>query len=182
MYIFVQQILVYLNEDLNNVYVLYLVRFTFSTKLMQLKIWDPLFHRPLLMPWEKPGNFVFIILYCFPVYCTSHVLCESWSIKKTEHQRTDVQIVVLEKTLEIPLDSKEINQWILKEVNPDYALEGVMLKLKIQYFVYLLRRANTLVKILMLGKIEGKRRREFQKMKWLAKLTQWTSVRAKSGR
>ena len=74
MYIFVQQILVYLNEDLNNVYVLYLVRFTFSTKLMQLKIWDPLFHRPLLMPWEKPWNFVLIILYCFPIYCTSHVL------------------------------------------------------------------------------------------------------------
>ena len=80
----------------------------------------------ILGTWEKPGNFVFIILYCFLVYCTSHVLCESWSIKKTEHQRTDVQIVVLEKTLEIPLDSKEINQWILKEVNPDYALEGLI--------------------------------------------------------
>ena len=64
------------------------------------------------------------------------------------------------------MDSKEINQWILKEINPEYSLEGLILKLKIQYFVHPLRRANTLVKILMLEKIEGKRRRGQQKMKW----------------
>ena len=67
--------------------------------------------------------------------------------------------IVLEKTLESPLDCKEINQSVLKEINPDYSLEGLMLRLKLQYFGHLKQRANSLEKTLILGKTEGKRRR-----------------------
>ena len=75
--------------------------------------------------------------------------------------------VVLEKTLESPLDCKEINQSILKEISPEYSLEGLMLKLKFQYFSHLMRRTDLLEKTLMLGKTEGGRRRGRQKMRWL---------------
>ena len=74
--------------------------------------------------------------------------------------------MVLEKTLESLLDSKDINQLILKEVNPEYSLEGLMLKLKLQYFGHLMQRANSLEKTLMLGKPEGKRRRGQQMVGW----------------
>ena len=79
--------------------------------------------------------------------------------------------MVLEKTLESPLDCKEINQSILKEIRPEYSLEGVMLKLKLQYFGHLMRRADSLEKTLMLGKIEGGRRRGLQRMRWLDGIT-----------
>ena len=75
--------------------------------------------------------------------------------------------MLLEKTLESPLDSKEPNLPILKEINPEYTLEGLMLKLKLQYFGHLMRRADSLEKTLMLGKIEGRRRRGQQRMRWL---------------
>ena len=77
--------------------------------------------------------------------------------------------MVLEKTLESPLDCKEI-QSILKEISPEYSLEGLMLKLKLQYFGHLMQRTNSLEKTLMLGKIEGRRRRG-QRMRWLDGLT-----------
>ena len=73
--------------------------------------------------------------------------------------------MVLEKTLESPLDCKEINQFILKEISPDYSLECLMLKLKLQYFGHLTRRNESLEKTLMLGKIEGRRRRGQQRMR-----------------
>ena len=79
--------------------------------------------------------------------------------------------VVLEKTLESPLDSKEINQSILKEISPEYSLEGLMLMLKLQYFGHLMRRTDSLKKPLMLGKIEGGRRRGRQRMRWLGGIT-----------
>ena len=79
--------------------------------------------------------------------------------------------MVLEKTLECPLDCKEINQSILKEISPEYSLEGLMLKLKLQYFGHLMRTANSLGKTLMLGKIEGKRKRRWQRMRWLDGIT-----------
>ena len=79
--------------------------------------------------------------------------------------------MVLEKTLESPLDSNEINQSSLKEIHPEYSLEGLMLKLKLQYFGHLMQRANSLGKTLMLGKIEGRRRREQQRMRWLDGVT-----------
>ena len=79
--------------------------------------------------------------------------------------------MVLEKTLESPLDCKEINQSILKESSPECSLEGVMLKLKLQYFGHLMRRTDSLEKTLMLGKIEGGRRRGQERMRWLAGIT-----------
>ena len=80
--------------------------------------------------------------------------------------------MVLEKTLERPLDStKRSNQSILKEINSEYSLEGLMLKLKLQYFGHLMRRADSFEKTLMLGKIEGGRRRGQQRMRWLGGIT-----------
>ena len=79
--------------------------------------------------------------------------------------------VVLEKTLESPLDCKEINQSILKEISPEYSLEGLTLKLKLQYFGHLMRRADSLEKTLMLGKIEGRRRKGWQRMRRLDGVT-----------
>ena len=79
--------------------------------------------------------------------------------------------MVLEKTLESPLDCKEINQSILKEISPGCSLEGLMLKLKLQYFGHLMQRADSLEKTLMLGKIEGRRRRGQQRMRWLDDIT-----------
>ena len=78
---------------------------------------------------------------------------------------------MLEKTLESPLDTRRSNQSIVKEINPEYSLEGVMLKLKLQYFGHLVRRADSLEKALMLGKIEGGRRRGRQRMRWLDGIT-----------
>ena len=75
--------------------------------------------------------------------------------------------MVQKETLESPLESKAINQSIVKEISPDYSLEGLMLKLKLQYFGHLMQRANSLEKTLRLGKIEGKRRRGQQRMRWL---------------
>ena len=74
---------------------------------------------------------------------------------------------MLEKTLESPLDCRRSNQSILKEINPKYSLEGLMLKLKLQYSGHLMRRADSFEKTLMLGKIEGRRKRGQQKMRWL---------------
>ena len=79
--------------------------------------------------------------------------------------------MVLEKSLESPLNSKKINQSVLKEINREYSLEGLMPKRKLQYFAHLFWRINSLVKILMLGKIEGRRRGGWQKMKWLDDIT-----------
>ena len=79
--------------------------------------------------------------------------------------------MVLEKTLESPLDCKEIHQSILKEINPEYSLEGQMLKLKLQYFGQFMRRADSLEKTLMLGGIGGRRRRGRQRMRWLDGIT-----------
>ena len=82
--------------------------------------------------------------------------------------------MVLEKTLESPLNSKEINQSILKEINPEYSLEGLMLKLKLQYIVHLMQRADSLEKTLLLGKNEGRRTRGQQRMRWLGGITNST--------
>ena len=79
--------------------------------------------------------------------------------------------MVLEKTLESPLTARRSNQFILKEISPEYLLEGLMLKLKLQYFGHLMQRTDSLEKTLMLGKIEGRRRREQQRMRWLDGIT-----------
>ena len=101
--------------------------------------------------------------------------CESLTVKKAECQRTDVFELCWKRLLRVPWTARRSNQSILKEINPEYSLGGLMLKLKLQYFGHLMQRANTLEKILMLGKIEGRRRRGQKKMRyWMASLTQWT--------
>ena len=86
--------------------------------------------------------------------------CESWTIKKTEHQRTDAfKLWSWKRLLRVPWTAGRSNQSILKEINPEYSLEGLMLKLKLQYFGHLMRRTHSFEKALMLGKIEGGRRR-----------------------
>ena len=84
---------------------------------------------------------------------------------------------MLEKTLESPLDSKEINQSILKEISPEYSLEGLMLKLKFQYFGHLMQRTDSFEKTLLLGKIEGRKRRGQQRMRWLDGITDSMDMR-----
>ena len=85
--------------------------------------------------------------------------CESWTIKKAEHQRTDAfEVWCWRSLLRIPWTARRSNLSILKEISPEYSLEGLMLKLKLQYFGHLMRRTNSLEKTLMLGKIEGRRR------------------------
>ena len=94
--------------------------------------------------------------------------CESWTIKNTESPRIDTfELWCWRRLLRVPWTARRSNQSILKEINPEYSVEGRMLKLKIQYFGHLMRRAISLEKTLMLGKIEGMRRRGEQGMRWL---------------
>ena len=98
--------------------------------------------------------------------------CESWTIKKAECQRIDAfELWCWRRLLRVPWTAKRSNQFILKEISPEYSLEGLMLKLKHQYFGHLMRRADSLEKTLMLGKIEGWRRRGQQRMRWLDGMT-----------
>ena len=94
--------------------------------------------------------------------------CESWTIKKAEHWRIDAfELWSWRRLLRVPWTAKRSNQSILKEISPEYSLEELMLKLKCQYFDHLMRRTDSLEKTLMLGKIEGGRRRGRQRMRWL---------------
>ena len=98
--------------------------------------------------------------------------CESWTTKKAECQRIDAfELWCWRRLLRVPWTAKRSNQSVLKEVGPEYSLEGLMLKLKLQYFGYLMRRADSFEKILMLGKIEGRKRRGRQRMRWLDGIT-----------
>ena len=95
-------------------------------------------------------------------------VCESWTIKKAERRRIDAfEVWCWRRLLRVPWTARRSNQSILKETSPGCSLEGLMLKLKLQYFGHLMRRANSLEKTLMLGKIEGRRRRGQQRMRWL---------------
>ena len=98
--------------------------------------------------------------------------CESWTIKKAEHQTTDAfELWCWRRLLRVPWTARRSNQSILKEISPEYSLEGLMLKLKLQYFGHLMRRIDSLEKTLMLRKIEGKRRKGQQRMRWLDGIT-----------
>ena len=98
--------------------------------------------------------------------------CESWTIKKAEHRRIDAfELWCWRRLLRVPRTARRSNQSILKEISPEYSLEGLMLKLKLQYFGHLMWRANSLKKTLMLGKIEGRRRRGWQRTRWLDGIT-----------
>ena len=98
--------------------------------------------------------------------------CEGWTIKKAEHWRIDAfQLWCWRRLWRVRWTAGKSNQWILKEINPKYSLEGLMLKLKLQYFGPLMRRTSSLEKTLMLRKTEGRRRRGWQKMRWLDGIT-----------
>ena len=98
--------------------------------------------------------------------------CESWTIKKAEHQRIDAfELWCWRRLLRVPWTARRSNQSILNEISPECSLEGLMLKLKLQYFGHLMRRTDSLEKTLMLGKIEGGRRRGQQRMRWLFGIT-----------
>ena len=102
--------------------------------------------------------------------------CESWTIKKAEHQRIDAfELWCWRRLLRLPWTTRS-SQSILKEISPEYSLDGLMLKLKLQYFGHLTRRTDSLEKILILGMIEGGRRRGQQRMRWLDGITDTMSM------
>ena len=98
--------------------------------------------------------------------------CVSWTVKKAEHQRIDAfKLWCWRRVLRVPWTARRSNQSILKEISPGCSLEGLMLKLKLQYFAHLMRRVDSLQKTLMLGEIRGRRRRGRQRMRWLDGIT-----------
>ena len=103
--------------------------------------------------------------------------CETWTIKKAECQRIDAfKLWCWRRLLRVPWTARRSNESILKEIGPEYSLEGLMLNLKLQYVGHLMQRTDSLEKILMMGKIEGRRRRGQQMMRWLDGITEWTWV------
>ena len=109
-------------------------------------------------------------------FSNSYYGCESWSIKKAECLRMNAfEVWCWRRLLRVPQTARRSNQSILKEISPEYSLEGLMLRLKLQQFGHVMQRANSLEKTLMLGKIEGRRRRGQQSLRWLDDVTtQWT--------
>ena len=113
--------------------------------------------------------FIYKSIYWFYVHIYR---CESWTIKKAEHQRTDAfELWSWRRLLRVPWFARRSNQSILKEISPGISLEGMMLKLKLQYFSHLMWRTDSFEKTLMLGKTEGRRRRGWQRMRWLDVIT-----------
>ena len=112
-----------------------------------------------------PKNVCLVKAMVFPVAMYG---CESWTIRKAEHRRIDaLELGCWRRLLRVPWTARRSNQFILKEISPGCSLEELMLTLKLQYFGHLMRRADSLEKTLMLGKIEGRKRREQQRMRWL---------------
>ena len=104
--------------------------------------------------------------------------CERWIIKKAEHRRIDsFELWCWRRLLTVPWPARRSNQSILKEISPGCSLDGLTLKLKLQYFGHLMRRADSFEKTLMLGKIEGRRRRGWQRMRWLHGITDSMDMR-----
>ena len=104
--------------------------------------------------------------------------CESSTVKKAEHQRIDAfELWCWRKLLRVPWTAKRSNQSILKEISPEYSLEGLMLKLELQYFGHLMQRTDSFEKTLMLGKIEGRRRGGWQRLRWLDGITESMDLR-----
>ena len=116
-----------------------------------------------------PTKFCLVKAMVFPVVIYG---CESWTVKKAESQRTDAfELWCWRRLLRVPWTARRSNQSILKEISPGISLEGMMLKLKLQYFGHLLRRVDSLEKTLMLGGIGGRRRRGRQRIRWLDGIT-----------
>ena len=103
--------------------------------------------------------------------------CESWTIEKAEHQRIDAfELWCWRRLFRVPWTARRSNQATLKEISSEYSLEGLMLKLKLQYFSHLMQRADSFEKTLMLGKIEGGRRRGQQRMRWFDVIADWMDM------
>ena len=118
-----------------------------------------------------PTKFRLVKAMVFPIVMYG---CESWTIKKAEHWWIDAfKLWCWRRLLRVPWTARRSNQSILKEISPEYSSEGLMLKLKLQYFGHLIRRTDSLEKTLMLGKMEGGRRRGRQRMRWLDGVTTW---------
>ena len=116
-----------------------------------------------------PTNVHLVKAMVFPVVMYG---CESWTIKKAEHRRTDAfELWYWRRLWRVPWTARRSNRSILKEIIPDYSLDRLMLKLKLQYFGHLMRRTDSLEKTLVLEKIEGRRRRGRQRMRWLDSIT-----------
>ena len=116
-----------------------------------------------------PTKVLLVKAMVFPVVIYG---CESWTIKKAECRRIDAfELWCWRRLLRVPWTARRSNQSILKEISPDYSLEGLMLKLKLQYFGHLMWRADLFEKTLMLAKIEGRKRRGWQRMRWLDGIT-----------
>ena len=116
-----------------------------------------------------PTNVCIVRATVFPVVQYG---CKSWTTKKAEHWRIDAfELWCWRRLLRVPWTARRLNQSILKEINPEYSLEGLIVKLKLQYVRHLMQRANSLEKTLLLGKIEGRRRRRQQRMRWLNGIT-----------
>ena len=116
-----------------------------------------------------PTNVCLVKAMVFPVVMYG---CEIWTVKKAERQRIDAsELWCWRRLLRIPWTARKCNQSILKEINSQYSLEGLILKLKLYYFGHLMGRTDSLGKTLMLGKIEGRRRRGRQRMRWLHGIT-----------
>ena len=121
-----------------------------------------------------PTKFHLVKAMVFPVVMYR---CESWTIKKAEHRRIDAfELWCWRRLLRVPWTVRRSNQSIVKEISPGCSLEGLMLKLKLQYFGHLMQRADSLEKTLMLRKIEGRRRRGQQRMRWLDGTTNSTDM------
>ena len=121
-----------------------------------------------------PTNVRLVKAMVFPVVMYG---CESWTVKKAECGRIDAfKIWCWRRFLRVLWTARRSNQSILKEISPEYSLEGLMLKLKLQYFGHLMQRTDSLEKTLMLGKIEGRRRRGQQRTRWLDGITNWMDI------
>ena len=119
-----------------------------------------------------PAKVPLVKAMVFPVVMCG---CESWTVKKAEHRRTDAfELWCWRRLLRVPWTARRSKQSILKEISPEYSLQGLMFKLKLQYFGYLMQRADSLEKTQVLGKIEGRRRRGQQRMRWLEGITDST--------
>ena len=117
--------------------------------------------------WSTKVHLVKAIVFPMVMYG-----CELWTIKKAEHWRIDAfELWCWRRLLRVPCTARRSNQSILKEISPGCSLEGLMLKLKLQYFGHLMQRADSFEKTLMLGKVEGRRRRGRQRMRWLDGIT-----------
>jgi len=134
-----------------------------SLNVFKQKVWQPLWRDV----WR--GKVHLVKAMVFPVVMYG---CESWTMKQVERWRIDAfELWCWRRLLRVPWTARRSNQSILKEISPGCSLEGLMLKLKLQYFGHLMRRVDTLEKPLMLGGIEGRRRRGRQKMRWLDGIT-----------